>query len=102
VEAYEASIGRKAIGCKWVYKLKHKVNGEIDHYKACVVAKGFSQIEGIDCDETFAPIARYYSNLMLLGILIMLDLEIHKLDVKITVLHGKLNLRMSTWYSRRV
>jgi hypothetical protein len=70
-------VGRKAIGCKWVFKLKHKVNGEIDHYKACVVVKGFSQIEGIDYDETFAPIARYSSNLMLLGISTMLDLEIH-------------------------
>jgi hypothetical protein len=41
------------------------------------VAKGFSQIEGIDYDETFAPIARYSSNLMLLGISTMLDLGIH-------------------------
>jgi hypothetical protein len=70
-------IRRKAIGCKWVFKLKHKANGDIDRYKACVVAKGFSQIVGIDCDETFAPVARHSSNLMLLGISTMLDLEIH-------------------------
>jgi hypothetical protein len=67
-----------------------------------VVAKGFSQIEGIDYDETFALVARYSLILMSLRISIILDLEIHHMDVKIAFLHGKLNLRMYTWYNRGV
>jgi hypothetical protein len=67
-----------------------------------VVAKGFSQIEGIDYDETFTLIARYSSILMSLRISIILDLEIHQMDVKIAFFHGKLNLKMSTWYNKGV
>jgi hypothetical protein len=78
------------------------VNDEIDPYKACVVAKGFSQIEGIDYDETFTLVAMYSSILMLLRISIMLDLEIHQMDVKVAFLHGELNLKMFTWYSTGV
>jgi hypothetical protein len=77
------------------------VNDEIDCYKTCVVTKGFSQIERIDYDETFTLVARY-SSIMSLRISIILDLEIHQMDVKITFLHGKLNLRMSTWYNKGV
>jgi hypothetical protein len=43
-----ASERKKAIGCKCVFKMKRKANGEVDHYKTWVVAKGFSQIERID------------------------------------------------------
>ena len=44
---------------KWIYKIKHAVDGNIEKYKAIFVASGFSQKEGIDYEETFAPIARY-------------------------------------------
>jgi hypothetical protein len=44
---------------KWVYKIKHAVDGSIDKYKARFVARGFSQKEGEDYDETFAHVARY-------------------------------------------
>jgi hypothetical protein len=67
-----------------------------------VVAKSFSQIERIHYDETFALIARYSSILMSLRISIILDLEIHHMDVKITFFYGKLNLKMFTWYKRGV
>jgi hypothetical protein len=46
---------------KWIYKLNHATNGSIDKYKAHFVARGFSQVEGVDYDETFASIARYTS-----------------------------------------
>ncbi|GJV01000.1 ribonuclease H-like domain-containing protein [Tanacetum coccineum] len=50
---------KKAIGCKWLFKIKYKSSRDIDRYKARLVAKGFGQREGIDFDETFRPVDMY-------------------------------------------
>jgi hypothetical protein len=46
---------------KWIYKIKHAANGSVEKYKARFVARGFSQVEGVDYDDTFDPVARYTS-----------------------------------------
>jgi hypothetical protein len=46
---------------KWIYKIKHAADKSVEKYKARFVARGFSRVEGIDYEETFAPIARYTS-----------------------------------------
>ena len=55
----DLSPGKKAIGTKWVYKLKWKPNGRLDcYYKARLVAKGYAQEKGIEFDKTFSPTCR--------------------------------------------
>jgi hypothetical protein len=53
--------GKSVVTSKWIYKIKHATNGNIEKYKARFVVRGFSQKEGIDYDEIFAPVARYTS-----------------------------------------
>lgn len=51
--------GRKAVKCKWIYKVKYKPSGEVERFKARLVAKGFLQVAGVDFDETYAPVIKY-------------------------------------------
>jgi hypothetical protein len=52
---------KSVVTSKWIYKIKHAADGSVEKYKARFVARGFSQVEGINYEETFAPVARYTS-----------------------------------------
>ena len=58
-ELTDLPIGHKIIGVKWMYKTKLKENGEIDKYKARLVAKDYKKEFGVDYKEVFAPVARH-------------------------------------------
>ncbi|UYV66363.1 hypothetical protein LAZ67_4001469, partial [Cordylochernes scorpioides] len=81
----------KAIGCKWIFRIKRKGNGEIDRYRARLVSKGFSQRRGIDYKETFAPVVRYDSVRVLLALATVMDMEIMQFDIKTAFLNGDLD-----------
>jgi hypothetical protein len=82
--------GRKLISCKWVFKIKHGVDGEVERYKAKLVARGFNQTFGVDYNETFTPIAKFVSIRCVLALAAIKDMEIHQMDVKTKFLNGDL------------
>ena len=53
--------GKLVVTSRWLYKVKHAAYGSMEKYKARFVARGFSQVEGVDYDETLASVARYTS-----------------------------------------
>ena len=81
---------QKIIGCHWVLTTKHNSDGDIIKYKARLVAQGFSQVPGMDFDETFSPVMRLESFQILLTIAIQFDLEIHQMDIVGAYLNGDL------------
>jgi hypothetical protein len=82
--------GRSTIGCRWVFMRKYDEKGNIARHKARLVAQGFSQIPGMDFNETFAPVVRHDSLRAVLAIGAIKDLEIQQLDVKGAYLNGDL------------
>jgi hypothetical protein len=82
--------GKKVVGCKWVFTIKHKADGYVERYKVRLVAKGFTQTSGIDYEETFAPVSKMNSIRVLLSIAVNLDWPLHQFDVKNVFLHRDL------------
>ena len=78
------------IGCKWVFKNKYRSDGSLDKHKVRLVAKGFAQKEGVDYEETFAPIAKWATTHTLFSMATHTGWKIHQMDVKTAFLNGDL------------
>ena len=80
----------KAIGYKWVFKTKRDFSGNVERYKVRLVAKGFTQKEGITYYETFSHVSKKDSFRIIMILVAHFDMELHQMDVKITFLNGDL------------
>ena len=76
-------IGKKAIGCRWVFTMKVKIDGSIARLKARLVVKGYAQTYGVDYSNSFSPVAKLTSILLFISL-------VDQLDIKNAFLHGDL------------
>ena len=83
--------GRKHVVGKWVFKKKLNIVGKAKKYKAQLVEKGYSQVEGIDFGDIFSFVEKLASIRFLLSLDATFDLRVEKMDVKTTFPHGDLD-----------
>jgi len=80
----------KAVGCKWMFKSKRDATGEIVCHKVRLVIRGFSQVQGVNFEKTFALVAKFTTIRCILALGALLDLEMHHMNVKTAFLNGNL------------
>ena len=78
---------QRAIEIKWIFKRKTDADSSVTIYKARIVAKGFRQVQGIDYDETFSPVAMLKSVRIILAVAAFYDYEIWQMDIKTAFLN---------------
>jgi hypothetical protein len=76
------------VSSKWVYKIKHATNRSIEKHKERFVARGFSQKEGIEYEETFAHVSRYTSIRIIIALAAKMKWNLDQMDVKTSFLNG--------------
>jgi len=82
--------GCKVVRSKWVLHIKCGPDSQVQKYKACIVTQGFTQVEGLDYDQTFAPVVKLSTFRAILAITVQQNLTIHQMDVKAAYLNSKL------------
>jgi hypothetical protein len=82
--------GRKIIKNKWVYKLKLATNTNVDRYKVRLVAKGFTEKEGVDFKETFNPVMKFDSIKIVFSITTTKDMNITQFDICTIFFYGEI------------
>jgi hypothetical protein len=82
--------GKYVVTSKWIYKIKHAADESIEKHKAIFVARGFSQVEGIDYEETFAHVAQYTLIQMIIALASTKGWRLHQMDVKTPFLNGEI------------
>jgi transposase InsO family protein len=81
---------KNVIGTKWVFRNKLNEDGQVTRNKARLVCKGYAQVEGIDFEETFSPVARMEAICLLLAYACSKNIKMYQMDVKSSFLNGEL------------
>ena len=76
-EIVQRLVDKSVVGLRWIYKVKKVVDGSVEKYKAIFLAWGFSQVEGIDYEETFILVVRYSSIRSILALSTQMGWQIH-------------------------
>jgi hypothetical protein len=84
----------KVIPCKWIYTVKTDGDGQIERFKARLVAGGHRQIEGLDYNETYAPVSRHATMRTLLAVAANRKWDVQQLDIKTAFLHGDVDTKV--------
>jgi histone deacetylase 1/2 len=79
---------RKAIGCKWIFRVKENPDGTINKYKARLVAKGFLQTPGFDFTETFSPVIKPVTIRIILTLAVTYKWSVQQIDINNAFLNG--------------
>ena len=90
-EVFPCPPNKNIVSCKWVYRVKYNTDGKVTCYKARLIARGFTQVFGIDYTETFAPVTRLETIRMLFTLAVQQDWEVCQIDVKTAYLYGDLD-----------
>jgi len=101
----ELPVGKDCIDSRWIFKVKRDVNGQIARYKARLVARGFTQKEGMDYTQTYAPVARFAVVRLLLAMSVTFGWKTRHIDIKSAYLNGQLAeelyMRLPTLYKNK-
>ena len=89
-ELIDLPAGANLVGSKWVFQVKKDAAGQVIHFKACLVAQGFSQVLGVNYFDTFAPVAKLGLIWTVLVMATKLDFELHQINIKSAYLNGEL------------
>nr|GEX51650.1 retrovirus-related Pol polyprotein from transposon TNT 1-94 [Tanacetum cinerariifolium] len=86
-ELVECPIGRNIIAVKWIWKNKTDAENTVTQNKSCLVSKGYRQEEGIDFEESFAPVLRLEAVIIFMAYAAHKNFPIYQMDVKTTFLN---------------
>lgn len=87
----ELPLGKNVLGGKWIFKIKYNPDGSVERYKAKLVAKGYSQVYGVDFSKTFSPVVKLTSTRVLMALAAQNNLRLHQMDVKTPFMNGLLD-----------